>query len=95
MDLKSFVSTVNKDSLVVLSVPLPVPEENSAIMGYYSSETGAGHTTLPQSELKAAAGLLFPGGDSLPARDATLRLAHHIPTSHLTAAILVGCKHGG
>ena len=61
MDLKSFLSTVNKDSLVGLSVPLPVPEEDSAIIGYYSLETGAGHITLKQSELKPAAGLLYTG----------------------------------
>jgi DNA polymerase I len=60
-DLKSFLSTVNKDSLVGLSVPLPIPEEDSAIIGYYSLEKGAGHITLPQSELKAAAGLLYTG----------------------------------
>ena len=40
---------------------MPVPEEDSAIIGYYSPETGAGHITLPQSELKAAAGLLYTG----------------------------------
>jgi DNA polymerase I len=60
-DLKSFLSTVNKDSLVGLSVPLPVPEEDSAIIGYYSLETGSGHITLPQTELKAAIGSLYTG----------------------------------
>lgn len=60
-DLKSFLSTVNKDSLIGLSVPLLVPEEGSAIIGYYGPETGAGHITLPQSELKAAVGLLYTG----------------------------------
>jgi hypothetical protein len=74
-DLKSCLSTVNKESLVGLSVPLPVPEEDSAIIGYYSLETGAGHIRLPQIELKAAVGLLLPGGDSHPARSAKLRLA--------------------
>lgn len=60
-DLKSFLSTVNKDSLVGLSAPLPVPEEDSAIIGYYSLETGAGHIILPQSELKSAVELFYSG----------------------------------
>ena len=86
---------MNKYSLVGLSVPLPVPGDDSVVIGYYSPEAGAGHITLPQSELKAAVGLLLPGRDPLPTRDATLRLAHRIPISHLTGAISVGCKYGG
>jgi hypothetical protein len=66
VDLKSFLSTVNKYSLVGLSVPLPVPEEDSAIIGYYSLETDAGHISLPQSELKAAAGFLYTAGTLFP-----------------------------
>lgn len=61
MDLHSFLSTVNKDSLVGLSVPLLVPEEDSIIIGYYNPEAGAGYITLSQSELKSAAALLYTG----------------------------------
>ena len=61
MDLKSFLSTLNKDSLVGLSVPLSVPEDDSTMIGYYRPETGAGHITLKQSELRHAAGLLYTG----------------------------------
>ena len=61
MDLKSFLSTVNKDSLVGLSVPLLIAEEDSAIIGYYSPEMGAGHVTIPQIELESVAGVLYTG----------------------------------
>lgn len=61
MDLMSFLSTVNKESLVGLSVPLLVAEDDSAIIGYYSPETGAGHIGLSRGELKSAAGLLYTG----------------------------------
>ncbi len=61
MDLKGFLSTLNKDSLVGLSVPLSVPEDDSTMIGYYRPETGAGHITLKQSELRPAAGLLYTG----------------------------------
>ncbi|WP_041286276.1 DNA polymerase [Desulfomonile tiedjei] len=63
MDLKSFMSTLNTDSLVGLSVPLSVPEDDSIMIGYFRPETGAGHVRLPQSELKAAVGLLYTGKD--------------------------------
>lgn len=61
MDLRSFLSTVNTDSYIGLSVPLLLPEDDSAIIGYFSPETGAGHITFPQSELKSAASLLYTG----------------------------------
>jgi DNA polymerase I-like protein with 3'-5' exonuclease and polymerase domains len=61
VDLKSFLSTVNRDLLTALTVPVLVPEEGSVIIGYYSSTTGAGNITLPQGELKSAAGLLYTG----------------------------------
>lgn len=61
MDLKSFLSTINKDSLVGLSVPLLDAEDGAAIIGYYSPDTGAGHITFPQSELKSAVRLLYIG----------------------------------
>jgi DNA polymerase I len=61
VDLRSFLSTVNTDSYIGLSVPLLVPEDDSASIGYFSPETGAGHITLPQSELKSAANLLYTG----------------------------------
>jgi DNA polymerase I len=61
VDLKSFLSTVNTDSLIGLSVPLLVPEDDSAIIGYFTPETGAGHITFPQRELRSAAALLYAG----------------------------------
>ncbi|MGB6064554.1 MAG: DNA polymerase [Desulfomonilaceae bacterium] len=61
MDLKSFLSAVNQDSVTALSVPLLFPEDDSVIIGYYSPEMGAGHITLKQSELRPAAGLLYTG----------------------------------
>ncbi|MBI5250756.1 MAG: hypothetical protein HY912_14795 [Desulfomonile tiedjei] len=61
MDLKSFLSTVNKDSLVGLSVPLSVPEDDSVIIGYYGPETGAGYITAPRGELDSAVGILYTG----------------------------------
>jgi DNA polymerase-1 len=61
VDLKSFLNTVNKDSFVGLSVPLPVAENDSAIIGYYSPETGAGNIGLSQGELKSSIGLLYTG----------------------------------
>jgi hypothetical protein len=61
VDLKSFLSTVNTDSYIGLSVPLLVPEDDSAIIGYFSPETGAGHITFPQLELRSAAALLYAG----------------------------------
>jgi hypothetical protein len=61
MDLKSFLSTVNQDSATALTVPLPVHEDDSVIIGYDRPQTGAGYITLPLSELKPAAGLLYTG----------------------------------
>ncbi|MBM3299520.1 MAG: hypothetical protein FJY85_06175, partial [Deltaproteobacteria bacterium] len=61
VDLQSFLSTVNKDSLVGLSVPLSVPEDDSVIVGYYGPETGAGYITVPRGELESAAGILYTG----------------------------------
>ena len=61
MDLKTFLNTVMRDSLIGLSVPLSVFEAGSIIIGYYSPGMGAGHITLPKSELKSAAGLLYTG----------------------------------
>jgi DNA polymerase I len=63
VDLQSFLSTVNKDSLVGLSVPLSVPEDDSVIIGYYGAETHAGYITVPRGELKSAAGILYTGSD--------------------------------
>jgi DNA polymerase I len=61
VDIKSFLSTVSKDSVTALSIPLLFPEDDSVVIGYYNSETGAGHIILPQCELKSAAGLLYTG----------------------------------
>jgi hypothetical protein len=61
MDLKSFMSTLNTDSLVGLSVPLSVPEDDSIMIGYHSPEAGSGHLTIPQSELETVAGMLYTG----------------------------------
>ncbi|MFC1833800.1 DNA polymerase [Thermodesulfobacteriota bacterium] len=59
MDLKSFLSTVNKDSLVGLSAPVFIPEEGSAIIGYYSPPIGEGHFQIPANELESAAEQLY------------------------------------
>jgi DNA polymerase I len=61
VDLNGFLSTVNKDSLIGLTVPLLVSDDDSAIIGYYNPEIGAGHIRFPQTELKAAVGLLYTG----------------------------------
>jgi DNA polymerase I len=61
VDLQSFLSTVNKDSLVGLSVPLSVPEDDSVVIGYHGSEPGAGYITVPRGELESAAQILYTG----------------------------------
>ena len=61
MDLKGFLSTVNQDSVIALTVPLLVHEDDSVIIGYHSPEAGSGHLTIPQSELKTVAGMLYTG----------------------------------
>ena len=61
MDLKSLLNTVNRDSFIGLSVPLSVPKAGSIIIGSYSPGMGAGHITLPESDLRSAAGLLYTG----------------------------------
>jgi hypothetical protein len=59
--LSPTLSAINKNSLVRLSVPLSVPEDDSVIIGYYGAETGAGYITVPQGELESAAGILYMG----------------------------------
>ena len=44
-----------------ISGPLSVPEDDSTMIGYYRPETGAGHITLKQNELRPPAGLLYTG----------------------------------
>ena len=61
MDLSSFLSTVNKDSLVGLSAPILVPEEGCAIIGYYCPQMGAGHLQITSSELESVADVLYTG----------------------------------
>jgi len=59
VDLKSFLSTVKKDSLIGLPIPVPVANDGAAVIGYYCPEMGAGHLDLPPGELKLAAQLLY------------------------------------
>ena len=61
MDLSSFLSTVNKDSLVGLSAPVLVPEERSAIICYYCPQMGAGHVQIAANELESTAAKLYTG----------------------------------
>ena len=62
MDLKSFLNTVNRDSLVGLSVPVIRHRGTIAsVIGYYCPEMRTGHITLPESELRSAAGLALHG----------------------------------
>jgi DNA polymerase-1 len=61
MDLKSFLSTVNKDSLIGLSAPVLVPETESLIIGYYGQEVGVGHLQIPVVELRSTAEKLYTG----------------------------------
>ena len=61
MDLSSFLSTVNKDSLIGLSAPVLVPDKDSAIIGYYCPQMGAGHLQIPTNELRSMAENLYTG----------------------------------
>ncbi len=61
MDLRSFLSIVNKDSLVGLSAPVLVPETESLIIGYYGQEVGSGHMQIPVVELRYTAEKLYTG----------------------------------
>ena len=61
MDLKSFLSTVNKDSLIGLSAPVLVPETESLIIGYYGQEVGVGNLQIPTNELRSTAENLYTG----------------------------------
>ncbi len=61
MDLKSFLSTVNRDSLIGLTVPVFIPEDDSAIIGYHGHDVGSGCFRFPASELRDVVEKLHTG----------------------------------
>jgi DNA polymerase I-like protein with 3'-5' exonuclease and polymerase domains len=52
---------VDKDSVVGLSAPVLIPEECSAIVGYYCQEAGAGSLQIPVTNLEYTAEQLYTG----------------------------------